>query len=61
MTELTVLVVGAIGSVGRHAVAESLRRRHRTRALVRGAGDESSLPAESRSSSAGSANRGDWI
>lgn len=37
-TPLSVLVVGSTGSVGRHVVAESLRRGHRTRALVRDAG-----------------------
>lgn len=33
----TVLVVGATGSVGRHAVAEALRQGYETRALVRDA------------------------
>jgi uncharacterized protein YbjT (DUF2867 family) len=41
----TVLVVGATGGVGRHAVAESLRRGHRTRALVRDATRGASLSA----------------
>ena len=35
MSEFSVLVVGATGSIGRHVVAESLRRGYRTRALVR--------------------------
>ena len=38
MTEdlpLTVLVVGATGSVGRHVVAEALSKGHQVRALVR--------------------------
>ena len=46
MTTLTVLVVGATGSIGRHAVAESLRAGHRTRALVRAADRGASLPAD---------------
>jgi len=37
MSRLTVLVVGANGSIGRLAVTESLHRGHRTRALVRDA------------------------
>lgn len=44
MSEFTVLIVGATGSIGRHAVAESLNRGHRTRALVRDASRGSSLP-----------------
>lgn len=32
---MSVLVVGATGSIGRHAVEEALRRGHRVRALVR--------------------------
>lgn len=44
MSELTVLVVGATGSIGRHAVAESLSRGNRTRALVRNAGRGTVLP-----------------
>jgi uncharacterized protein YbjT (DUF2867 family) len=32
---LTILVVGATGSVGRHVVAEALAGGHRVRALVR--------------------------
>jgi uncharacterized protein YbjT (DUF2867 family) len=48
MSELTVLVVGATGSIGRHVVGESLRRGYRTRALVRDAsrGDTLSPDAE---------------
>ena len=44
MPRFTVLVVGATGSIGRHAVAESMRCRHRTRALVRDASPRDSLP-----------------
>ncbi len=33
--QLTVLVVGATGSIGRHVVAASVAAGHRTRALVR--------------------------
>ena len=33
--QLTVLVVGSTGSVGRHVVAQSVRAGHRTRALIR--------------------------
>ena len=36
-TPLTVLVVGATGSIGRRAVAEAVRQGHTTRALVRDA------------------------
>jgi uncharacterized protein YbjT (DUF2867 family) len=46
MTTFTVLVVGATGSIGRHAVAESLRHGHRTRALIRDANRASSVPAD---------------
>jgi uncharacterized protein YbjT (DUF2867 family) len=35
MTTITVLVVGATGSVGRHVVEQALAAGHRTRALVR--------------------------
>jgi hypothetical protein len=45
MTKFTVLAVGATGSIGRHVVRESLRRGHQTRALVRDAGQEASMPA----------------
>ncbi|MCU1404371.1 MAG: NAD-dependent dehydratase, partial [Glaciihabitans sp.] len=34
---LTVLVVGATGSIGRHVVAEAVRQGHTVRALVRSA------------------------
>jgi uncharacterized protein YbjT (DUF2867 family) len=47
-TPLDVLVVGATGSIGRLAVAESLRRGHRTRALVRDSSRARSLPADAR-------------
>ncbi|MFJ9738602.1 SDR family oxidoreductase [Streptomyces sp. NPDC101166] len=48
-TPMTVLVVGATGSVGRLVVAESIARGHTTRALVRDAARaESSLPAEAQ-------------
>ena len=40
------LVVGATGSIGRHAVAESIRRGHRTRALVRDASRAAVFPAQ---------------
>lgn len=43
MTDFTVLVVGATGSIGQHVVAESVRRGHRTRALVRDAGRAAAL------------------
>jgi uncharacterized protein YbjT (DUF2867 family) len=43
--DLTVLVVGATGSIGRHAVAESLGRGYRTRALVRDASRGTEFPA----------------
>jgi len=42
---LTVLVVGATGSIGRLAVEESIRHGHRTRALVRPAARAESPPA----------------
>ena len=42
---LTVLVIGATGSIGRLAVEESISRGHRTRALVRDAARAASLPA----------------
>jgi uncharacterized protein YbjT (DUF2867 family) len=45
-SSLTVLVVGATGSIGRLAVVESVRRGHRTRALVREAARSGSFPAE---------------
>jgi uncharacterized protein YbjT (DUF2867 family) len=43
--ELKVLVVGATGSIGRHAVEESLERGYETRALVRSLARASLLPA----------------
>lgn len=43
MPDLIVLVVGASGSIGRLVVAESLRRGHRTRALVRDPGRAAAL------------------
>lgn len=43
--ELTVLVVGATGSVGHHAVEESLERGYKTRALVRSPARAASLPS----------------
>jgi uncharacterized protein YbjT (DUF2867 family) len=42
-TPLTVLAVGATGSVGRHVVAEAVRQGHTTRALVRDASRASRL------------------
>ncbi|GAA1445990.1 SDR family oxidoreductase [Leifsonia poae] len=45
---LTVLVVGATGSIGRLAVAEAIRRGHTTRALVRDAAKADALPAEAQ-------------
>ena len=41
---MTVLVVGATGSIGRLVVAEALARRHHVRALVRNARRAASLP-----------------
>ncbi|MEW1980458.1 NmrA family NAD(P)-binding protein [Citricoccus sp. NPDC079358] len=35
--QLTILVVGSTGSIGRHVVGEALRSGHRVRALVRSA------------------------
>lgn len=46
MPEFTVLVVGATGSIGRHAVTESIRRGHRTRALVRDTSRGTAFPGE---------------
>ncbi|MDN7437417.1 SDR family oxidoreductase [Burkholderia multivorans] len=42
---LTVLCVGATGSVGRHVVEEALRQGHTVRALVRDRGKVAGLPA----------------
>ena len=44
--EFTVLVVGASGSIGRHAVTESLGRGYATRALVRDARQRAAFPAD---------------
>ena len=42
---ITVLAVGATGSIGRHVVAEALREGHAVRALVRDTGQaDSSRP-----------------
>lgn len=43
---LTVLCVGASGSIGRHVVAEALRRGHAVRALVRSRAKAAGLPAQ---------------
>ncbi|WP_434026972.1 SDR family oxidoreductase [[Pseudomonas] boreopolis] len=43
---LTVLCVGATGSVGRHVVEEALRQGHTVRALVRDRGKAAGLPAQ---------------
>ena len=43
MSDFTVLVVGATGSIGRHGVAESVHRGLRTRALVRDASRAAAL------------------
>ena len=45
MTQLTVLVVGASGSIGRHVVTEALAAGHRVRALVRSAAKADALPS----------------
>lgn len=45
---LTVLVVGATGSIGRLVVAEALRQGHAVRALVRDEARARALPAEAR-------------
>lgn len=44
MPDFIVLVVGATGSIGRHAVIEALRCGHRTRALVRDASRATVFP-----------------
>ena len=41
---ITVLAVGATGSIGRHVVAEALREGHAVRALIRDAGRAGQLP-----------------
>lgn len=46
MKKLTVLCVGATGSVGRHVVEEALRRGHAVRALVRSRARAAGLPAQ---------------
>jgi uncharacterized protein YbjT (DUF2867 family) len=46
MAGLTVLVVGATGSIGRHVVAEALAAGHRVRALVRDVHKAGELPAD---------------
>jgi putative NADH-flavin reductase len=46
MTKFTVLAVGATGSIGRYVVSESLQRGHQTRASVREAGQEASMPTD---------------
>ena len=45
MTALTVLAVGATGSIGRHVVTEAAAARHRVRALVRSRERAALLPA----------------
>lgn len=42
--QLTILAVGATGSVGRHVVEEALRGGHRVRALVRDANHVGRFP-----------------
>lgn len=44
--QMTVLCVGATGSVGRHVVEEALRRGHAVRALVRSRAKATGLPAQ---------------
>ena len=44
--KLTVLCVGATGSVGRHVVEEALRRGHAVRVLVRSRAKAAGLPAQ---------------
>ena len=46
--KLTVLCVGATGSVGRHVVEEALRRGHAVRALVRSRARGAGLPAQAQ-------------
>ena len=46
--KLTVLCVGATGSVGRHVVEEALRRGHTVRALVRSRARAAGLPAQAQ-------------
>lgn len=47
-TRVTVLVVGATGSIGRLVVEEALREGHAVRALVRNAGKARQLPREAQ-------------
>src|SRR5512143_821565 len=47
-TRLTVLVVGATGSIGRLVVEEALREGHAVRALVRNPGKARQLPPEAQ-------------
>ena len=47
-TRLTVLVVGATGSIGRLVVEEALREGHAVRALVRNLGRARQLPPEAQ-------------
>lgn len=47
--KLTVLCVGATGSVGRHVVEEALRRGHAVRALVHNRAKAAGLPAQAES------------
>lgn len=44
--QMTVLCVGATGSIGRHVVEEALRRGHAVRALVRSRAKAAGLPAQ---------------
>lgn len=46
--QMTVLCVGATGSIGRHVVEEALRRGHAVRALVRSRAKAASLPAQAQ-------------
>ena len=46
--KLTVLAIGATGSIGRHVVEESLERGYQTRALVRSSARAASLPSEAQ-------------
>lgn len=43
---LTILAIGATGSIGRHVVSEALRQGHTVRVLVRDRGRARDLPAE---------------
>jgi len=48
VTKMTVLVVGATGSIGRLVVAEALRKGHDVRALVRDAARAHGLPSDAK-------------